>query len=100
MCEPASMSYAGSCLPPGSDLLRAVSDLFAAGTETTATTLQWLLVYMINFPHLQKKCREEILKVRNTELPGGLFLINRLNRNFYRDNHVRYDCESARWDIM
>lgn len=28
-------------------------DLFVAGTETTATTLQWGLLYMIYYPHIQ-----------------------------------------------
>ncbi|XP_038131728.1 cytochrome P450 2J6-like [Cyprinodon tularosa] len=28
-------------------------DLFAAGTETTATTLQWALIFLIKYPHVQ-----------------------------------------------
>lgn len=28
-------------------------DLFGAGTETTTTTLQWGLLYMIYYPHIQ-----------------------------------------------
>lgn len=28
-------------------------DLFGAGTETTTTTLQWGLLYMITYPHIQ-----------------------------------------------
>uniref|UniRef100_A0A667XN57 Cytochrome P450, family 2, subfamily P, polypeptide 6 n=1 Tax=Myripristis murdjan TaxID=586833 RepID=A0A667XN57_9TELE len=35
-------------------------DLFAAGTETTATTLHWGLLYMIYYPHIQEKVQAEI----------------------------------------
>ncbi|XP_053285847.1 cytochrome P450 2J4 [Pleuronectes platessa] len=35
-------------------------DLFLAGTETTATTLQWALVYLINNPKIQEKVHAEI----------------------------------------
>jgi cytochrome P450 family 2 subfamily U polypeptide 1 len=35
-------------------------DLFAAGTETTATVLTWGLLYMIHHPDIQSKVRKEI----------------------------------------
>ncbi|KAM9762852.1 cytochrome P450 2J4-like [Menidia menidia] len=35
-------------------------DLFGAGTETTATTLHWGLLYMIAHPHVQEKVQAEI----------------------------------------
>ncbi|KAM3876144.1 cytochrome P450 2J2-like [Diretmus argenteus] len=35
-------------------------DLFAAGTETTTTTLHWGLLYMIHYPHMQEKVQAEI----------------------------------------
>ncbi|KAJ8362070.1 hypothetical protein AAFF_G00398200 [Aldrovandia affinis] len=35
-------------------------DLFVAGTETTSTTLNWGLLYMINYPDLQEKVQVEI----------------------------------------
>ncbi|XP_064600806.1 cytochrome P450 2J4-like [Liolophura sinensis] len=44
-------------------LLKVIEDLFVAGTETTATTLQWALVYMINYPDVQTKVRAEIRSV-------------------------------------
>ncbi|XP_058493849.1 cytochrome P450 2J6-like [Solea solea] len=38
-------------------------DLFLAGTETTSTTLQWALVYLINHPDVQEKAQAEIDRV-------------------------------------
>ncbi|CAN9500604.1 unnamed protein product [Ophioblennius macclurei] len=35
-------------------------DLFGAGSETTTTTLNWGLLYMIKYPHMQKKVQAEI----------------------------------------
>ncbi|KAJ8388418.1 hypothetical protein AAFF_G00132940 [Aldrovandia affinis] len=35
-------------------------DLFVAGTETTSTTLNWGLLYMINYPDFQEKVQAEI----------------------------------------
>ncbi|XP_033477946.2 cytochrome P450 2J6-like [Epinephelus lanceolatus] len=38
-------------------------DLFLAGTETTATTLQWALIYLIKNPDIQHKVQAEIDRV-------------------------------------
>nr|XP_006813912.1 PREDICTED: cytochrome P450 2J6-like [Saccoglossus kowalevskii] len=35
-------------------------DFFLAGTETTATTLNWALLFMIRFPRVQDKVQEEL----------------------------------------
>ncbi|XP_046558222.1 cytochrome P450 2D27-like [Haliotis rubra] len=37
-----------------------VADLFIAGTETTATTIRWTLVYLLHNPEVQEKCFREI----------------------------------------
>eukprot|EP00079_Xenopus_tropicalis_P009505 XP_002933638.2 PREDICTED: cytochrome P450 2K1-like [Xenopus tropicalis] len=40
-----------------------VFDLFAAGMETTSTTLRWALLLMMKYPEIQKKVQDEIEKV-------------------------------------
>lgn len=35
------------------NLLMSTADLFLAGTETTATTLRWGLIFMMNHPEIQ-----------------------------------------------
>jgi cytochrome P450 len=42
-------------------------DLFLAGTETTASTVGFTLRYMIKFPEIQQKVREEIYRVVGKE---------------------------------
>lgn len=41
-------------------MFRVIVDLFVAGTETTTTTLDWAFLYLAEFPHIQKKCQEEL----------------------------------------
>ncbi|XP_032087338.1 cytochrome P450 2F2-like [Thamnophis elegans] len=41
-------------------LLILLSNLFVAGTETMASTLQWALLYLMAFPEIQEKCWKEI----------------------------------------
>ncbi|XP_060793759.1 cytochrome P450 2B4-like [Neoarius graeffei] len=45
------------------NLLMSAADLFLAGTETTATTLRWGLIFMMNHPEIQERCHEEIVRV-------------------------------------
>ncbi|XP_050417801.1 cytochrome P450 2D26-like [Patella vulgata] len=42
---------------------RVILDLFIAGSDTTATTLDWTLLFMTLHPEVQKKCHEEIASV-------------------------------------
>lgn len=35
------------------NLVHSALNLFAAGTDTTASTLQWGLLYMTKYPHIQ-----------------------------------------------
>ncbi|XP_022095813.1 cytochrome P450 2J6-like [Acanthaster planci] len=37
-----------------------VANLFTAGSETTATTLQWALLYMVVYPKIQQRVQAEI----------------------------------------
>ncbi|XP_058039050.1 cytochrome P450 2K6-like isoform X3 [Ahaetulla prasina] len=39
-----------------------VSNLFAAGMETTSNTLRWAILLMMKFPGIQRKVQEEIAK--------------------------------------
>ncbi|NXC01837.1 CP2J6 protein, partial [Orthonyx spaldingii] len=42
------------------NLIQTVADLFVAGTETTATTLRWALLYMVLYPDIQEKVQKEL----------------------------------------
>ncbi|CAG2253589.1 unnamed protein product [Mytilus edulis] len=44
----------------GANLLASIGDLFAAGTETTATTIRWALMYLLNNMDIQHKMWKEI----------------------------------------
>ncbi|KAM8831500.1 cytochrome P450 2K1-like [Spinachia spinachia] len=45
------------------NLMQTVLNLFAAGTDTTATTLRWALLFMIKNPQIQDRVREELSAV-------------------------------------
>uniref|UniRef100_A0A8C3JH48 Cytochrome P450 2J2 n=1 Tax=Calidris pygmaea TaxID=425635 RepID=A0A8C3JH48_9CHAR len=42
------------------NLIQTIFDLFLAGTETTATTLRWALLYMVVYPDIQAKVQKEL----------------------------------------
>ncbi|XP_042293395.1 cytochrome P450 2W1 [Sceloporus undulatus] len=42
------------------NLVASILDLVMAGTETAATTLQWVILLMMKYPKIQKKVQEEI----------------------------------------
>ncbi|XP_068098769.1 cytochrome P450 2D6-like isoform X2 [Hyperolius riggenbachi] len=50
-----------------SNLLFTTYDLFAAGSETTSTTLRWALLFMLLYPDIQSKVQEEIDRVLGRE---------------------------------
>ncbi|XP_010786443.1 cytochrome P450 2K1-like [Notothenia coriiceps] len=45
------------------NLAYSVINLFAAGTDTTANTLQWSLLFMAKYPQFQDKVQEELSSV-------------------------------------
>ncbi|XP_012584716.1 PREDICTED: cytochrome P450 2K4-like [Condylura cristata] len=51
------------------NLVALVSNLFVAGTETTASTLRWAILLMMRYPEVQKKVRDEILSVVGSAQP-------------------------------
>ncbi|KAJ4928787.1 hypothetical protein JOQ06_004412 [Pogonophryne albipinna] len=46
------------------NLIQTVLNLFTAGTDTTATTLRWALLYMAKNPKIQEQVQEELSKVK------------------------------------
>ncbi|XP_058627596.1 cytochrome P450 2K1-like [Onychostoma macrolepis] len=53
------------------NLLITVSNLFAAGTDTTGTTLRWGLMLMAKYPHIQDRVQEEIDQILAGREPGS-----------------------------
>uniref|UniRef100_A0A5F9D837 unspecific monooxygenase n=1 Tax=Oryctolagus cuniculus TaxID=9986 RepID=A0A5F9D837_RABIT len=51
------------------NLVALVSNLFVAGTETTASTLRWAILLMVRYPDVQKKVYDEITKVVGSAQP-------------------------------
>uniref|UniRef100_W5MRC1 Cytochrome P450, family 2, subfamily N, polypeptide 13 n=1 Tax=Lepisosteus oculatus TaxID=7918 RepID=W5MRC1_LEPOC len=49
------------------NLVICTLDLLEAGTETSATTLRWSLLYMVKYPEIQKKVQAEIDRVIGKE---------------------------------
>ena len=51
-------------------LIATAMDLFSAGSETTATTLSWAVLYLILYPEVQEKMQKEIDQVLNGKEPA------------------------------
>ena len=45
------------------EIFQLIFDLYVAGTETTSSTLRWMMLFLIRNPDVQKKCRQEIHNV-------------------------------------
>merc|ERR1712126_20781 len=62
------------------DLTSCIYDFFLAGTETSSTTLKWILLFLTLHEDVQDRCREEIRKtvgngqVSATDLPSFPYL--------------------------
>ncbi|TRY57094.1 hypothetical protein DNTS_023975, partial [Danionella cerebrum] len=50
-------------------LVWCMVDLFEGGTETTTNTLRWALLYLIKYPEIQEKLREEVDEVIGSRPP-------------------------------
>ncbi|XP_008304244.1 cytochrome P450 2J6-like [Stegastes partitus] len=44
-------------------LIMYIMDLHFAGTDTTSNTLQYGFLYLMNYPHIQERCQQEIDRV-------------------------------------
>ena len=49
-----------------------MSDMFLAGTETTATSLSWTLLYLATWPEIQTKCQQAIDSVIESDRLANL----------------------------
>ncbi|XP_077345210.1 cytochrome P450 2K4-like [Lithobates pipiens] len=54
------------------NLTTLISDLFAAGMDTTSATLQWGLLLMMKYPEIQKNVQTEIEKVIGSGEPQAM----------------------------
>ena len=54
------------------NLRNTLFDLFLAGSETTSTTLTWAALYMVRYPHIQKKVQAELDQVVGQNRPPSL----------------------------
>ncbi|XP_059158374.1 cytochrome P450 2U1-like [Physella acuta] len=56
-----------------------VEDLFAAGTETTSTTLMWAMLYALHYPETQEKIYQEIVDSVGTNRSPTIYDKAKLN---------------------
>ena len=48
------------------NLKKIIFDIFVSGSDTTTTSIRWILLYILHNPEVQKKCHEEIDRVIGT----------------------------------
>uniref|UniRef100_A0A8C4TI23 Uncharacterized protein n=1 Tax=Erpetoichthys calabaricus TaxID=27687 RepID=A0A8C4TI23_ERPCA len=53
-------------------LTATIFDLFVAGSETTATTILWALLFMVKYPNVQEKVQTEIESVMGQDGPPSM----------------------------
>ncbi|KAG8540933.1 hypothetical protein GDO81_030007, partial [Engystomops pustulosus] len=51
------------------NLLASAFDVMLGGTETTSTTIQWAILLMMKYPHIQKRVQDEIENVIGLQRP-------------------------------
>ncbi|XP_025098756.1 cytochrome P450 2B4-like [Pomacea canaliculata] len=71
------------------NLQKVIIDLFAAGTETTSTTIRWTIAYFLHHPEVQDKCYEEIHRVIGTERAPSI-----------QDRPDLLYLEATMWEVM
>ena len=88
-------------------LRRIILDMFIGGTDSTANSLRWLVLRMILFPELQRRCQKEVDLVvgsRNPELsnrPNMPFTEALIHENFrYNVGRRLIPPHAAQDDIM
>lgn len=56
------LMYFWHTILPDPQLCTICMDLFIAGTETTSSTIGYCMRYMLQYPHIQHKLRDELLR--------------------------------------
>ncbi|KAH3894234.1 cytochrome P450 2U1-like [Dreissena polymorpha] len=65
----AAQEDTDSALFTEANVYKIIVDLFLAGGETTGTSLDWAILYMVTHPDVQKKCFQEITEVVGSHRP-------------------------------
>lgn len=52
------------------DLLLALEEIFPAAFDTTATTMRWILLFLVQFPSVQKQLHEEVEREIGNRTPS------------------------------
>ena len=58
------------------DLATSMLDFLHAGTETSSTTLKWIVLYLTIYPDVQERCRKEIVSLIGSSLCSVSDMIN------------------------
>ncbi|NXV51579.1 CP1A5 protein, partial [Uria aalge] len=59
-CMEKKVEANGATHIPKEKIVNLVNDLFGAGFDTVTTGLSWSLMYLVTYPHIQKKIQEEL----------------------------------------